>query len=85
MAGRLATAFPTEHKGSRPIVVPESRARPDPSMAEVMPAVAAVFVAMVSLVLFIACANVANLMIARALERQRDLVIRSALARAATG
>jgi len=79
VAGRLATAFPTEHKGSRPIVVPESRARPDPSMAEVVPAVAAVFVALVSLVLFIACANVANLMIARALERQRDLVIRSAL------
>jgi predicted permease len=76
---RLAAAYPAEHKGTRVMVIPENRARPDPSIAEFLPAFAAVFVAMVTLVLFIACANVANLMGARALERQRDLVIRSAL------
>ena len=79
IAARLAAAYPAEHKGARVLVIPENRARPDPSIAEILPAFAAVFAAMVALVLFIACANVANLMIARALERQRDLVIRSAL------
>jgi predicted permease len=76
---RLVAAYPDEHKGTRALVIPENRARPDPSVAEFLPVIAAVFVAMVGLILVIACANVANLMIARGLARQRDLVIRSAL------
>ena len=76
---RLTAAFPAEHKGTRVLVIPENRARPDPSVSEFLPAMVVIFLGMVGLVLFISCANVANLMIARALERQRDLVIRSAL------
>jgi predicted permease len=79
VVSRLVAAFPKEHKGTRALVIPENRARPDPSVAEFLPVIAAVFVAMVTLILVIACANVANLMIARGLGRQRDLVIRSAL------
>jgi predicted permease len=79
VTARLAAEYPAEHKGTRVLVIPENRARPDPSVAEILPAFAVVFAALVALVLFIACANVANLMLARALERQRDLVIRSAL------
>lgn len=79
VAARLAATYPAEHKGTRPLLIPENRARPDPSIAGVLPGFAAVFAAMVALVLLIACANVANLMLSRAVARQRDLVIRSAI------
>ena len=79
IAKRLAATYPAEHRGSRVLVIPENRARPDPSVAGFLPIFAIVFAAMVGLVLLIACANVANLMLSRAVARQRDLVIRSSL------
>jgi hypothetical protein len=51
VAKRLATTSSAEHKGSRIVLIPENRSRPDPAIAGFLPIFAAVFSAMAGLVL----------------------------------
>jgi hypothetical protein len=43
ITSRLVAEYPVEHKGMRVLVIPENRARPDPSVAEFLPVFAVLF------------------------------------------
>jgi putative ABC transport system permease protein len=78
-AARLAEQYPDADKGITVRVIPEKQARPEPEVANIIPLVAGSFLALATLVLLLACMNVANILLVRATVRQREMGIRAAL------
>lgn len=75
IAHRLAQAFPDTHRGQSARVFPFV----ETEMAQNTPTILYLMLAVVSFTLLIACANVANLLLARAAGRTREVAIRTAL------
>lgn len=77
VASRIAKAFPQTHSGVTATLVPLWKAHAGAQSLLLNPL--RILMAVCILVLLIACANVANLLLARAISRQREFGIRKAM------
>ena len=79
IAQRLAEQYPATDDGIRVQLVPERLSRPIPYANTPFLLISTLFLILAGLVLLLACTNLANLLLARALVRRHEMAIRSAL------
>ena len=79
IASRLESAYPKSNKGIRALVFREIDTRPEVEIASESNGIAFLFMGVTGLVLLIACANVANLLLARSGARRKEIAMRAAL------
>src|SRR5712692_230855 len=79
LATGLAKDFPNENGGRNVRLLPLAQASVDPNLRGQFVQAGALLMIVVGLVLLIACANLANLQLARATERQKEIAVRLSL------
>jgi predicted permease len=79
LAAGLAQEYPDSSKDLDVALVPASEVRLHPLLDQMLTPIAALLMGVVGIVLLIACANVANMLLAKATTRQKEIAVRLAI------